>query len=413
MMKGSNDPKQLTGSAKPPLHLIPPSALVLESMAMKNGADKYGPYNWRSRRVSITTYLSAMFRHLLQIQDGEDIDPESGISHLAHIRAGAGIVIDAQSLGRLDDDRPPKGAASRLLAENTKNRAPATKGDLALTPLGEMYALRGDKNFPTNPEECDETRDDRGVHPEMPLFTMPGSMASVPESGSTKKVQTQDADTSSIQVAKGLRDVRVQSTPSGPNVRPYEPAEQGTRCYTKLGGSAMGNNQSGSTEVPRSVLQLPHGENVRSRGIEQCVQVRKRRVYCAGPMRGIPFFNFPAFDAARDLAIKSGFDPISPADLDRDSGFHENTPVTATYDPSVNRTFAERDCKALLSLRAEFGDAIALLPGWENSTGARAELMLSIWLGLAVLDATTFKPYTKTINTEALYQAIVKGIHRA
>src|SRR5690606_7315289 len=40
---------------------------------------------------------------------------------------------------------------------------------------------------------------------------------------------------------------------------------------------------------------------------------RKPHVYIAGPMRGLPLFNFPAFDAARDLAQREGFTPISPA----------------------------------------------------------------------------------------------------
>jgi hypothetical protein len=44
------------------------------------------------------------------------------------------------------------------------------------------------------------------------------------------------------------------------------------------------------------------------------------RVYIAGPMRGIPEFNFPAFDAAaRGRAM--GLEIISPAELDRAHGF--------------------------------------------------------------------------------------------
>jgi hypothetical protein len=121
-----------------------------------------------------------------------------------------------------------------------------------------------------------------------------------------------------------------------------------------------------------------------------------QKVYIAGPMRGYPKYNFPAFDAARDLAKAKGWDPISPADIDRDSGFHEHDPNADVYTAEVNRTFAGRDVNAILSLRSEDGDALALLPGWERSTGALAELALAKWVKLRILDATTMQPYSET-----------------
>lgn len=121
---------------------------------------------------------------------------------------------------------------------------------------------------------------------------------------------------------------------------------------------------------------------------------RLSRVYIAGPMRGFAKFNFPAFDEARDRAIELGFDPISPADMDRTSGVHEDHPPHLAQGPAMARTFATRDTQALLSLRAEDGDGIALLPGWEKSTGAVAEFFLARWLGLQVLNAETMAPFT-------------------
>jgi hypothetical protein len=38
-------------------------------------------------------------------------------------------------------------------------------------------------------------------------------------------------------------------------------------------------------------------------------------IYLAGPMRGRKFFNFPAFDAARDILLSQGYEVISPADM--------------------------------------------------------------------------------------------------
>ena len=48
-------------------------------------------------------------------------------------------------------------------------------------------------------------------------------------------------------------------------------------------------------------------------------------IYIAGKMRGIPYYNFPAFDAARDRLRECGFSVVSPADLDRDVGFDPAT----------------------------------------------------------------------------------------
>jgi hypothetical protein len=120
---------------------------------------------------------------------------------------------------------------------------------------------------------------------------------------------------------------------------------------------------------------------------------RLPRVYIVGPMRGYPEFNFPAFDAARDLAKSRGWYPISPADMDREAGLNEKECDTVT--PSRMRAFVKRDVEAIQSLKAEEGDAIALLPGWELSRGALAEFALARWLGLKMLDAWTMEPFVE------------------
>lgn len=111
----------------------------------------------------------------------------------------------------------------------------------------------------------------------------------------------------------------------------------------------------------------------------------KSRIYLAGPMRGIKHYNFPAFDAARDRINAEGiFEALSPADLDRAIGFDPfalppdfdwNTiPPGFDLDSCIERdTQAIRQCNAIYMLR-----------GWENSTGATAEYHLAKWRKMGV-----------------------------
>lgn len=135
----------------------------------------------------------------------------------------------------------------------------------------------------------------------------------------------------------------------------------------------------------------------------------RRACYIAGPMRGYKDFNFPAFDDARNRLLRLGWIVISPADLDRENGVHEDTPESEISSEEQIRIFVERDVRSLLALRAENKDAIVLLEGWERSTGAGAELPLSLWLGLNVLDANTLNPfetagYQDTAKRETYYR---------
>ncbi len=116
------NPKDRAGARKPPLHLIPPAAEITESLVMALGAEKYGAFNWRSANIRASIYVAAARRHLLQWFDGQDDDPESGVSHLAHARACLGILLDALATGHLVDDRPPKGAAADLIEKFTRSQ---------------------------------------------------------------------------------------------------------------------------------------------------------------------------------------------------------------------------------------------------------------------------------------------------
>ena len=116
----NTNPKDLLGVKKPRLSLVPPAGFVYAALAMANGADKYGPYNWRDKKVQTMIYLEAAMRHILSYQDGEECAKDSGIPHLGHALACLLIIIDAKETGNLLDNRPKTGPMAELIERYTK-----------------------------------------------------------------------------------------------------------------------------------------------------------------------------------------------------------------------------------------------------------------------------------------------------
>lgn len=105
-------------------------------------------------------------------------------------------------------------------------------------------------------------------------------------------------------------------------------------------------------------------------------------------MRGYPQWNFPAFDAAAALLVRMGLEPISPAEMDRLSGFDETDPETTVTEEQYGLMMS-RDYIAIALC-----DALALLPGWEQSEGAKLERAFAVQNGLPIfrIDATSLMP---------------------
>ena len=100
------DPKKEEGLKKPLLGLLPPVFNEQVARVLEHGAEKYGAWNWRENEVETMTYIHAMKRHLDAYLSNEDDDPESGLSHLAHIAASCAILMDAKVSCSLKDTRP-------------------------------------------------------------------------------------------------------------------------------------------------------------------------------------------------------------------------------------------------------------------------------------------------------------------
>jgi hypothetical protein len=112
----------------------------------------------------------------------------------------------------------------------------------------------------------------------------------------------------------------------------------------------------------------------------------KMKFYLAGPMTGIPNFNFPAFNVAASRLRSIGHEVFNPAerDIERHGGVdisadnHTGDPALAAKTHGFSLREALADDTAFICKEA---DAIAMLPGWENSKGARAEHALAFALG--------------------------------
>lgn len=114
------------------------------------------------------------------------------------------------------------------------------------------------------------------------------------------------------------------------------------------------------------------------------------RLYIAGPMTGLPAWNFPAFDEAATFLRGCGYTVTNPADLDREAGFAEGQP---TVSAGFLRAAMKRDLAAICDC-----DGIAVLDGWQSSMGACIEVALAVRLGLRIIDAETLEDLTDDVT---------------
>jgi hypothetical protein len=93
---------------KDPLELLPFIALRDVSKVLAFGAKKYAPNNWR-KGMRWTRPIGAALRHAFSWLAGEDLDPETGLSHLSHMACEVLFALEYVLTGMGEDDRYGRG----------------------------------------------------------------------------------------------------------------------------------------------------------------------------------------------------------------------------------------------------------------------------------------------------------------
>jgi hypothetical protein len=106
----ATNPKDALGIKKVPFSTIPSPVIAEVGVGMLEGASKYGRHNFRSIGVRGSVYYDATLRHLMSWWEGEDIDPDSGLSHITKAICSLVVLRDAMIQDKFNDDRPPKSA---------------------------------------------------------------------------------------------------------------------------------------------------------------------------------------------------------------------------------------------------------------------------------------------------------------
>jgi hypothetical protein len=92
---------------KLPMHLLPPELLTEVAKVLQFGAKKYAPRNWE-KGMDWSRVEGSLIRHLVKWKEGEDIDPETGLSHISHVACNAAFLLAYINREVGKDDRPIK-----------------------------------------------------------------------------------------------------------------------------------------------------------------------------------------------------------------------------------------------------------------------------------------------------------------
>lgn len=116
---------------KPRMSLIDSYAMEELAKVLTFGAKKYAAHNWR-KGLKISECLDSMQRHINAYNNPhmEDTDPETGLSHMAHVMCNAMFILWLQTHKRDFDDRFPKHLDKYpVIGPGLQNAAPSAEAN--------------------------------------------------------------------------------------------------------------------------------------------------------------------------------------------------------------------------------------------------------------------------------------------
>lgn len=120
MTNKDTNPKDAVGIKKAPISTVSAPVIMEIGIAMLEGARKYGRHNYRKAGVRGSVYYDATLRHLMAWWEGEDIDPDSGLSHITKAMASLAVLRDSMIRENWVDDRPPTSPEDWMKKLNDK-----------------------------------------------------------------------------------------------------------------------------------------------------------------------------------------------------------------------------------------------------------------------------------------------------
>ena len=107
MSEKPTNPKDAIGIRKAGMSVVPANVIAEIGVGIMEGAAKYGRHNYRAIGVRGSVYYDATIRHLFSWWEGEDTDPDSGLSHITKAICSLVVLRDTMMQGKFTDDRPP------------------------------------------------------------------------------------------------------------------------------------------------------------------------------------------------------------------------------------------------------------------------------------------------------------------